>query len=46
MYTGLISPEKAKKRWKSLKDTFSKVIAEEKKTQWIGWKHKKNLEIL
>ncbi|XP_011859186.1 PREDICTED: uncharacterized protein LOC105556705 [Vollenhovia emeryi] len=28
---GLMSPEEAKKRWKSLKDTYSKIVAEEKK---------------
>ncbi|XP_077265229.1 uncharacterized protein LOC143899100 [Temnothorax americanus] len=43
---GLLSPEDAKKRWKSLKDTYSKAVAEEKKPSASArscsqkmWKH-------
>jgi len=40
-----MSPEDAKRRWKTLKDTFSKIVAEEKKpsgsarTPKKSWKH-------
>ncbi|EZA50401.1 hypothetical protein DMN91_004574 [Ooceraea biroi] len=43
---GLTSPEEAKRRWKTLKDTFCKAIAEEKKPSGSArssskklWKH-------
>ncbi|XP_018405534.1 PREDICTED: uncharacterized protein LOC108781913 [Cyphomyrmex costatus] len=44
-----MSPEEAKKRWKTLKDTFSKVIAEEKKpsgSSRISKKSWKHLELM
>lgn len=40
-----MSPEDAKKRWKTLKDTYSKILAEEKKPSGSSrsskkpWKH-------
>lgn len=34
-----MSPEKAKKKWKSLKDTYSKAVAEDKKPSGSARSH-------
>jgi len=47
-----MSPEDAKNRWKTLKDTFSKIVAEEKKPSGSArslkksWKHLEPMSFL
>jgi len=47
-----MSPEEAKKRWKSLKDTYNKIVTEEKKPSGSSrssrksWKYAKTMSFL